>query len=108
MLTVQLYHFSLIIGAVCVVQVGVLGGTEANWPHFLEPLSEETRFSLLFDGAAGERTLVTMEAASAKERMAVVRDRFSFRAQLLPVSTLLLYIFCTHAKTRNLRACCHP
>eukprot|EP00937_MAST-01D_sp_MAST-1D-sp2_P005451 g5451.t1 len=55
------------------VVVGVLGGEEASWPVHLEPMSNETRFSLIFDGATGERLLVTMEAASASERLRMVR-----------------------------------
>ena len=54
------------------LQVGVIGDETASWPPHLEPLSDETRFSLLFNGAAGERALVTMEAKNAKERLAVV------------------------------------
>ena len=75
------------------MQVGVLGDETASWPQHLEPLTDETRFSLLFNGAAGERALVTMEAKNARERLAVVRfaswylhvSCFSFSHSFLPL-----------------------
>ena len=54
-------------------QVGTLGSEEASWPEHLESLSSETRFSLIGANAShGERTLLTLEAASVQERAVLV------------------------------------